>query len=133
MSTIKINAKCFFVFISFHRPCFWTSNLLSNCCKFYKWHFLSPVHIICNEFNVHRVAHMKHFPSMSPLHPKNNHCQIGLLFPPMEGPWTFCVSFKVLVAFYHKFPFIHTNIFFLGESTLRCSTFQHVDFILMLK
>jgi hypothetical protein len=60
---------------------------------------------------------------MSPLHPKANHFQIGLLLPPKEGPWTLCVSFKLLVVFYHKFPFIHTNIFFLDESTLRCYTF----------
>jgi len=116
----------FFVFTWFHRPCFSTSNLLWNCCKFYKWNFFSPMHLTCNEFNVHGVAHMKHLPSMSPLHRKNNHCQIGLFLPPTEGPWTLCVSFKLLVIFYHKFPLTHTDIFFLGESTLRCSTFQHM-------
>jgi hypothetical protein len=43
------------------------------------------MHLTCNKFNVHGVAHMKHVPSMSPLHKKNNHCQIGLLLPPMKG------------------------------------------------
>jgi len=53
--------KMFFVFTSFHGPCFSTSNLIWNCCRFCKLHFLSPVHLTCNKFNVHRVAHKKIF------------------------------------------------------------------------
>jgi hypothetical protein len=30
---------------------------------------------------------------MLPFHQqKKNHCQIGFILSPMEGPWTFCVS-----------------------------------------
>ncbi len=83
----------FLVFTSFHRPCFSTSNLLWNCCRFCKWCFISPPHLTCNKFNVHGIAHMKHLPSMSPLHPKYNHCQRGLLLPPTECPWTLCFLF----------------------------------------
>jgi hypothetical protein len=60
------------------------------------------MHLTCNKFNVHGVAHMKHFPSMSPLYQRNNHCQIG---PPTEGPWTLYVSFlglKLIPKYAHQ-------------------------------
>jgi hypothetical protein len=79
----------FFFFTVLHAPCFSTSNLLWNCYRFCKWRFISPMHLTCNGFNVHGIAHMKHHvPSMSPLHQKSNHCQIDLLLPPKEGPQT---------------------------------------------
>jgi hypothetical protein len=62
----------FFVFTLLHEPCFSTSNLLWNCYRFCKWHLISPGHLTCNEFNVHGIAHMKHLPSMSPLHQTKN-------------------------------------------------------------
>ncbi len=59
----------FLVFTSLHKPYFSTSNLLWNYCRFCKWHFLSPMHLICNKFNVHGVAHIGIF------HPRHHFTQ----------------------------------------------------------
>jgi hypothetical protein len=50
-------------------------------------------------------------PSMAPLHPKNNHCEISLLLPPIEGPWPFVSRLVLLVCTpYHVFFALHNWI-----------------------
>ncbi len=88
----------FFVFASIHGPCFSTSNLLWNYCRFCKWRFLSLVHLTCNKFNVHGVAHMKHVPSMSPLHPKKKPFS-NRPFPPTNGG---CMDLLCFVTFFYN-------------------------------
>jgi hypothetical protein len=49
----------FFIFTSLHGPCFSISNLLQNCCKFCKGHFISLVHLTWKQDLMYMRLHIE--------------------------------------------------------------------------
>jgi len=84
---VKINVKCFLFLLQSMDLISQLQTYFGITTNFVNGVFFNSMHLTCNKFNVHGIRHMKHVPSMSPFHQK-----IGFLLPPMESPWTFCVS-----------------------------------------